>query len=260
MLTTFSLKPHACGSILLSHFAKNVEDIGSTIPFDAELPFLGVSTRMSNGGILLHQLHYTLDLSHDHSSHISARKRNTSGEPDHFRKDPPLAPDRTNFEHQRCMKITQRIFGGLLWLSTRTRPDLASAASSAAQVLTEDTELLKVKLRHPLQYLSITQTLVLLYPYPRPREMTDLPSLVTPSLPHSGNHSQSGYSIDLSLLIGSLLGNQNLPKVLLKQNSNAMLLPLRASLPETLGFSSRNLLPLRSSCLCAVAIQLPFRR
>ena len=52
------------------------------------------------------------------------------------------------------VKIGQKILGGLLWLSTRTCPDLSYSVSSAAQVLTKDIELLKVKLRHLLQYLN----------------------------------------------------------------------------------------------------------
>ena len=89
--------------------------------------------------------------------------------------------------------------GGLLWLSTRARPDLAFAVSSAAQVLTKDLELLKVKLTHLLQYLSTTQTLALLYPYPRDREMTDFAVFSDSSFAPSGKHSQSGYTIHLSL-------------------------------------------------------------
>ena len=153
---------------------------------------------MTKNGILLHQHLYTQDLLHNHSSHISARKRNTSGEPTHFQKDPPLPPDPTNSEHQRWIKIGQRLLGGLLWLSTRTRPDLAFAVSSAAQVLTKDIGLLKVKLRHLLQYLSTTQTLALLYPYPRDREMTDFAVFSDSSFAPSGKHSQSGYIIHLS--------------------------------------------------------------
>ena len=97
-------------------------------------------------------------------------------EQEHFRranslsKGSSLPPDPTNSEHQRWIKIGQRMLGGLLWLSTRTRPDLAFAVSSAAQVSTRDIELLKVKLRHLLQHLSTTQTLALLYPYPRDRD------------------------------------------------------------------------------------------
>ena len=168
------------------------------LTMNAELPFLGVSIRMTKDGLLLHQHHYTLDFLREHSSHISARKRTTSGEPEHFRRETPLPPDPTNVEHQQWVKIGQKILGGLLWLSTRTRPDLSYSVSSAAQVLTKDIETLKVKLRHLLQYLNTTQTLGLLYPYPRDREMTSFTVYSDASCAPSGKHSQSGYTIHLS--------------------------------------------------------------
>ena len=69
-----------------------------------ELTFLGVTIRMTPEGLLLHQHHYTNDLLAEHSSHITARKRLTSGEPDHFKKDDPLPPDATNPDHQEWVK------------------------------------------------------------------------------------------------------------------------------------------------------------
>ena len=71
------------------------------LTLNSELPFLGVSIRMTDEGILLHQHHYTQDFLREHSSHISARKRTTSGEPEHFRRETPLPPDPTNIEHQQ---------------------------------------------------------------------------------------------------------------------------------------------------------------
>ena len=200
---TSRVLPHQVPLLAVHSFLASLRKMWKTsdpqfLSLDADLPFLGVSIRMTKDGILLHQHHYTQELLRNHSSHISARKRNTSGEPTHFQKDPPLPPDPANSEHQRWIKIGQRILGGLLWLSTRTRPDLAFAVSSAAQVLTKDIELLKVKLRHLLQYLSTTQTLALLYPYPRDREMTDFAVFSDSSFAPSGKHSQSGYTIHLS--------------------------------------------------------------
>ena len=116
------------------------------LTMDAELPFLGVSIRMTKNGLLL-QHHYTLDFLREHSSHISARKRTTSGEPEHLRRN-SFTTWSHNFEHQNWVKIGQKILGRLLWLSTRTRPDLSYSVPSASQVLTKDIELLKVKLRH----------------------------------------------------------------------------------------------------------------
>ena len=78
------------------------------LTMNAELPFLGVSIRMTKDGLLLHQHHYTLDFLREHSSHISARKRTTSGEPEHFRRETPLPPDPTNVEHQQWVKIGQK--------------------------------------------------------------------------------------------------------------------------------------------------------
>ena len=122
----------------------------------AVLPFLGVSIRMTKDGLLLHQHHYTLDFLREHSSHISAQKRT-------------LPPDPSNSEHQECVKRGQKILVGLRWLSTCARPDPSYSISPAAQFLTKDVELLKVKLRRLLRCLNSTQTLGVLCPYPRRR-------------------------------------------------------------------------------------------
>ena len=111
-----------------------------------DLTFLGVTIKMTPDALLLHQHNYTEELRREHSAHITARKRMTSGEPDHFRKADPLPPNPSNPEHQEWTKRGQRILGGLLWLSTRTRPDLAFAVSSTAQVLTRDLNFLSSSL------------------------------------------------------------------------------------------------------------------
>ena len=140
---------------------------------DHELTFLGVTLRRTDDGILFHQQLYADDLLQEHAPHMSARKRTTSSEPEHFQKEAPLPPNPSIPEHQEWIKRGQLILGGLLWLSTRTRPDLANSVSSTAQVLTHDLELLKTKLRHLLQYLNSTKTMGLLYRFPRKREMTE---------------------------------------------------------------------------------------
>ena len=150
-------------------------------------------------GILLHQHLYTQEFLRECSSHVSARKRTASSEPDHFKKDPPPGTDHANPEHMEWVKVGQRILGGMLCLSARARPHLAFAVSSAAQVLTKDVEQhLKVKLRHLLQYQSTTQTLGLLYQYPRSREMSEFTVFSDASFAPSGWQSQSGYAIHLS--------------------------------------------------------------
>ena len=49
---------------------------------EVDITFLGVTIKMTDQGLLLHQHYYTEDLLKEHSSHITARKRMTSGEPD----------------------------------------------------------------------------------------------------------------------------------------------------------------------------------
>ena len=103
---------------------------------DHELTFLGVTLQLTSEGILLHQRLYTEDLLQEHSPHITARRRTTSGEPEHFQKDAPLPPDpnipeTSGVDKERATNSR----AGFLWLSTRTRPDLAYSVSSTAQVL-----------------------------------------------------------------------------------------------------------------------------
>ena len=62
------------------------------LSLDADLPFLGVSIRLTKDGILLHQHHYTQDLLHHHSSHISARKRIYFRRANSFSKRSSFAP------------------------------------------------------------------------------------------------------------------------------------------------------------------------
>ena len=107
--------------------------------------------------------------------------------------------------NQQWVKIGQKVLRGLLWLPTRTRPDLSYSLSSAAQALTKDIELLEVKLRHLLQYINTTQTLGLLYPYPRHTEMTNFTVYSDASFAPSGKHSQSGYTIRLSFGISPIV-------------------------------------------------------
>ena len=76
-----------------------------------ELTFLGVTLRRTVVGILLHQQLYTDDLLQEHAPHVSARKRTTTGEPEHFQKDAPLPP---NPSIPKRIKRGQRILGGLL--------------------------------------------------------------------------------------------------------------------------------------------------
>ena len=89
--------------------------------FTQNLTFLGVTFEKKEEGLLLHQHNYTEDLLKEHAAHLPARKRTTSGDPEHFKKVAPPPPDPSNPEHQEWIMRGQRILGGVLWLSTRTR-------------------------------------------------------------------------------------------------------------------------------------------
>ena len=86
-----------------------------------DLTFLGVTIKMTPDGLLLHQHNYTEELLREHSSHITARKRMTSGEPDHFRNEDPLPPNPSNPEHQEWIKRGQRILAG--WIAMAFYPN-----------------------------------------------------------------------------------------------------------------------------------------
>ena len=107
----------------------------------------------------------------------------------------------TNPEHVEWVKRAQKILGALLWLSTRTRPDIACAVSFAAQALWHNLDHLKIRLRHLLQYLNTTKTFGLLYTFPQkeqPSTLSEFTVFADSSFAPSGKHSQTGYVILLS--------------------------------------------------------------
>eukprot|EP00971_Amphidinium_carterae_P046230 909832-Amphidinium_carterae.2 len=89
-------------------------------------------------GLHIHQQSYTKEL--------------TTAAPEHFGQTPAVPPDPANHEHNQKIHYGQQVLGGLLWLSTRTRPDLSYAVSTAASVLTKAlTELDQRLSRHTLR-------------------------------------------------------------------------------------------------------------
>ena len=234
------------------------------LTMDAELPFLGVLIRMTKDGLLLRQHHYTLDFLREHSSHISARKRTTSGEPEHFRRETPLPPDPTNIEHPQRVKILQKILGGLLWLSTRTRPDLSYSVSSAAQVLTKDIEGLKAKAATPFtihQHYTNPRIALPNGPYPRHREMANFTVYSGASFAPAGKYSQSGYTIHLSFgYTRHLIHWQSVREIKISESSaeaELYALATARNLLATFGFSLMNPLLPPWSCHCDATTLLP---
>ena len=132
-----------------------------------EPSFLGITLELTTVGLLLHQKTYTEAFLEEYKDVTPKRQRATTGEPEHFDKDAKSPPDMTNPEHVEWVKRAQKILGALLWLSTRTRPDIACAVSLAAQSLWHNLDHLKIRLRHLLQYLNTTKTFGLLYTFPQ---------------------------------------------------------------------------------------------
>ena len=166
-----------------------------------EFSFLGITLELTTVGLLLHQKTYTEALLEEYQDVTPKRQRATTGEPEHFDKDAKSPPDMTNPEHVEWVRRAQKILGALLWLSTRTRPDIACAVSLAAQSLWQDLDQLKIRLRHLLQYLNTTKTFGILYTFPQkeqPSTLTEFTVFADSSFAPSGKHSQTGYVILLS--------------------------------------------------------------
>ena len=164
--------------------------------------FLGITLEITPLGILLHQRAYTEALIDEFKEVTPTRKRTTTGEPEHFSQLPPSPPDMTNADHICWVKRAQKILGALLWLSTRTRPDISCAVSLAAQCLWHNLQDLKVRIKHLLQYLSTTRTFGLLYLHPQnstqSSSLTEFAVFSDASFAPSGKGSQSGYCVMLT--------------------------------------------------------------
>ena len=127
------------------------------------------------------------------------RKRATTSE--HFKKDMASPPDMNNPDHVEWLKKAQKILGALLWLSTRTRPDIACTNRLAAQSLWHNLNHLKIRLRYLLQYLNTTKTFGLLYTFRQkehPSSLTEFTIFSDSSFAPFGKRSQTGYVVLLS--------------------------------------------------------------
>jgi len=128
--------------------------LGVTLEVD-EAPWSSV-TRM-----YLHQdayAHMLLDR-HEMAGRPLAEKA-TPGAPVHFGAEAKLGQDPDDAKN---IKFCQQALGGLLWLVTRTRPDLAWAYSVAASMTTRNPREAATRVRHLLGYLKGTMEVGLQY-------------------------------------------------------------------------------------------------
>ena len=136
-----SVGPHDIVTSFLEHLRgiwKTTDPVYLT-PGD-ESSFLGITLELTSVGLLLHQRTYTEDVLEEYKDVTPKRKRATTGKPEHFDKD------------AKWVRRARKILGALLWLLTRTRPDIACAVSLAAQSLWHNLDHLKTRLEHLLQY------------------------------------------------------------------------------------------------------------
>ena len=165
-----SVGPHDIVTSFLEHLRSIWKTIDSVfLTPGREFRFLGITLELTSVGLLLHQKTYAEAFLEEYKDVTPKRQRATTGEPEHFAKDAKSPPDMTNPEHVEWVKRAQKILGALLWLSIRTRPDIACAVSLAAQSLWHNLDHLKTRLRHLLQYLNSTKTFGLLYTFHRRR-------------------------------------------------------------------------------------------
>ena len=145
---------------------------------------LGVKVVMTKFGLYLHEHFYADEFLKKHVGTFGTRVQGTTAAPESFTTkssgEPPERPDPEDPQRQKQIKRAQQILGALLWINTRTRPDLSYAVSMAASVQTKDLRGLEVRLRHPLQYVSSHPHLGLCYP----SHTSNYPSLETSLMLH----------------------------------------------------------------------------
>ena len=107
-----------------------------------------VKVVLTKFGLYLHQHFYADEFLKKHVGTYGTRVRGTTAAPESFSTkssgQPPLKPDQEDPQHQKQIKRAQQILGAVLWLSTRTRPDLSYAVAMAASVQTRDLRDLEV--------------------------------------------------------------------------------------------------------------------
>ena len=128
-----------------------------------ELAFLGtwVSEKLlgKEYGFYIHQIPFAEQLVKRVSADGAMRRRETPCEPESYTVRTPEgseAPKREHSEKEKAAEMPrlQSLVGSLIWLSCRTRPDLAYGVSMAASAITRDLEECHLRARHLVQYLA----------------------------------------------------------------------------------------------------------
>ena len=144
-----------------------------------DLAFLGtwVSEKLlgKENGFYIHQIPFAEQLVKRVRAD-GAMRRETPCEPESYTIGTPKTPKREFSDGEKAAEMhrLQSLVGSLIWLSCRTRPDLAYGVSMAASVITKDLEECHLRTRHLVQDLATHLAEGLFYRYGEEGEQIDI--------------------------------------------------------------------------------------
>eukprot|EP00971_Amphidinium_carterae_P257719 5115696-Amphidinium_carterae.1 len=121
---------------------------------EKSLLFLGTRLSMTPFGFELKQVEYAKQVVATFKEELGGanRARTTPADPDGFAQEYCTLPAQPPTPAQK--QLMQKIIGALLWLSTRSRPDISFGVSKLASVLTSNYQEARLRARHLIQYLA----------------------------------------------------------------------------------------------------------
>eukprot|EP00971_Amphidinium_carterae_P341598 6480478-Amphidinium_carterae.1 len=101
------------------------------------LLFLGVTLRQLEGGFFLEQHGFLREVLKRFTESYGTRKRTTPGEKITYS---PVKVEERDGEWEQRVRFQQSILGSLLWLATRTRPDVSFVVALASSMVATDVD------------------------------------------------------------------------------------------------------------------------
>ena len=127
-------------------------------------------------GFYIHQIPFAEQLVKRVRADGAMRRRDTPCESESYTARTPETPRREFSDREKAAEMhrLQSLVGSLIWLSCRTRPDLAYGVSMAASVITRDLEECHLRTRHLVEYLATHLSEGLFYRYGEEGEQMDI--------------------------------------------------------------------------------------
>eukprot|EP00971_Amphidinium_carterae_P328745 6460788-Amphidinium_carterae.1 len=129
------------------------------------LVFLGLTLHQFGDCLYIEQHGFTRDLLRRFASDYGTKTRHTTGEHTGFGSTDKREEDKGTPDDLELVRRQQAILGSLLWLSTRSRPDLSFAVARASSHIAVSAKETAVMTRHLLQYLHTHPSLGIAYTY-----------------------------------------------------------------------------------------------